>query len=363
MIMLKTKNDNPPQDLSRLEPDRQHNNFDLLRLIFASIVVLYHCYELSLNRAYAWVPHVFSSVLAVQGFFAMSGCLIVGSYDRSSSFRTYLEKRARRLLPAYWAVLLFTLVLGAALSSLPIKDFIESSATWKYVGSNLFFANFLHPSLPGLFLGNPLTSTVNGALWTIKIEVMFYLLVPLIVWLCRTLGIWQTLLAIYSLSVVYRTIMERSNHLTLASQLPGQLCFFVVGAFVYYYFDWFKRHSRMMWVAATVLYLASLPYDWIAFRAVGVSLGVMCLGFLAPAVGRPARYGDFSYGIYVIHFPVIQTAIALGIVALHPELSLALILASVALLSFVSWHLVEKPNLKPGRQRKSQTPGITKLTS
>jgi peptidoglycan/LPS O-acetylase OafA/YrhL len=343
--------DPSPQQLLRQESDRQHNNFDLLRLIFASIVVLYHCYELSLNRAYAWVPHVFSSTMAVQGFFAMSGCLIVSSYDRSSSVRSYLEKRARRLLPAYWAALIFTLILGSALSTLPVMDFLSSSETWKYAASNLFLANFLHPSLPGLFQRNPLTAAVNGSLWTIKIEVMFYLLVPLIVWLCRRWGRWQTLLAIYTVSIAYRTILERMNHLTLAAQLPGQLCFFVGGAFVYYYFHWFERNRRAMWAAAIVLYLASLPFDWIGFRAIGVSLGVMCVGFLLPPIGRPAKYGDFSYGIYVIHFPLIQAAIALGIVALHPQWSLALIVTAVALLSFASWRLIEKPNLRSGLQK------------
>lgn len=341
--------DQSPHNRHRAEPDRQHNNFDLLRLTFASIVVFYHCYELSRNPAYAWVTHVSSSVLAVQGFFAISGCLIVRSYDRSSTFRSYLEKRARRLLPAYWAALCFTLVLGAALSTLPVRDFLQSQETWEYVGSNLIFANFLHPGLPGLFVGNPLNSAVNGALWTIKIEVMFYLLVPLIVWLCRRWGWWQTLLAIYIASTAYRIMMDRLNHLTLASQLPGQLCFFVVGAFVHHYFDWFKRNSRLMWAVAGFFYLASLPYDWIAFRAVGVSLGVMCVGFLLPPLGRPAKHGDFSYGIYVIHFPVVQTAIALGIVALHPQLGLALIVTAVALLSFASWHLIEQPNLKTGK--------------
>ena len=344
----------PQQSVSPSEPGRQHNNFDLLRLLFASIVVLYHCHDLSLSPAYAWFPHVFSSVLAVQGFFAMSGCLIVGSYDRDSNLLRYFEKRARRLLPAYWATLIFTLVLGAGLSTLPLRAFLHSHATWSYVGSNLCFANFLNPDLPGVFTRNPLTPAVNGALWTIKIEVLFYLLAPVIVRMCSRWGRWQTLTAIYVLSVAYRMYMEHSNHLILASQLPGQLCFFVVGSFVHFYFDWFKRNGRFMWLAALMLYLASLPLHAIGFRALGVSLGVMCVGFLLPPLGRVAKYGDFSYGIYVIHFPIVQTAIALGIVAGHPQIALALILATVALLSVASWHLIEKPNLKSGLRIKHQ---------
>jgi peptidoglycan/LPS O-acetylase OafA/YrhL len=328
----------------------RHNNFDFLRLLFASIVVLYHCYDLSYSPAYLWVPRIASADLAVEGFFAMSGFLIVGSYNSSSTFGSYLNKRAQRILPAYWAALVFTLVIGALFSTLPLGRFLASASTWKYIGANLCFANFLHPALPGLFEGNPVMSSVNGSLWTIKIEVAFYLVVPLIVWLCRKIGAWQTLSAIFMLSILYRAACERLHHQSLALQLPGQLCLFVVGACAYYYFEWFKRHASWMWVAAIGFYLLSGIFGWIAFRAIGVSLGVACVGFLLPALGRPAKYGDFSYGTYVFHFPVIQTFIAIGLVGRNPWLALALILASVAALSFASWNLVEAPAL---RRRKN----------
>ncbi len=330
----------------------RYNNFDLLRLVFASIVVLYHCYDLSFNPAYFWVPRVASASLAVEGFFAMSGFLIVASYDRSATPRLYLEKRARRILPAYWAALLFTLVLGAVFSTLPVKAFFTSPSTWKYIGANLCFANFLHPDLPGLFERNPVMPTVNGSLWTIKVEVMFYLIVPLIVLLCRRLGRWQTLTAIFLASVAYRVVTERLHHPSLEIQLPGQLCFFVVGSFAYYYFERFKRHGRWMWIASVSFYLLSVISGWIAFRAIGVSLGVVCAGFLFPTLGQAAKYGDFSYGTYVFHFPVIQVFIALGLVGHHPRLALILILMSVAIISFTSWNLVEAPCLQRRAKQK-----------
>jgi len=333
----------------------RHNNFDLLRLLFALIVVLYHCYDLSFNSAFLWIPRIASATLAVQGFFAMSGFLIVSSYDRSATFAQYLNKRARRILPAYWAALVFTLVLGAIFSTLSLKPFFTSASTWKYIGANLCFANFLHPSLPGLFESNPVMSSVNGALWTIKIEVAFYLIVPLIVWLCRKMGNWQVLASLFLASVIYRVAIERLSHATLAAQLPGQLCFFMVGAFAYYYFGWFKRYSNLMWVVSIGFYLLSCFTDWIAFRAIGVSLGVICAGFLLPAFGQPAKYGDFSYGTYVFHFPVIQAFIAVGLVESYPHTALGLILLSVAGLSFASWNLVEAPCLQRRNKPKQNT--------
>jgi peptidoglycan/LPS O-acetylase OafA/YrhL len=339
----------------------RHNNFDLLRLLFASIVVLYHCYDLSFSPAYFWIPRVASANLAVEGFFAMSGYLIVNSYDHSPTLSAYLSKRGRRILPAYWAALIFTLVLGGIFSTLPLRAFLTSISTWKYVGANLCFANFLHPALPGLFEGNPVMPSVNGSLWTIKLEVMFYLSVPVIVWLCRRIGKLQILGGLFLVSVVYHDTMERLHHPTLASQLPGQLCFFMVGALAYYYRDWCKRNRMRVWGISITCYLASVLSDWTAFRAIGVSLGVICFGLLLPTLGQAAKHGDFSYGTYVFHFPVIQTFIALGLLESHPEFALGLILLSVAALSFTSWNLIEKPFLQ--RRSRQELTGRTQSAS
>lgn len=332
------------KQISETNNTHRHNNFDMLRLLFALIVVLYHCYDLSFSPAYLWIPRVASADLAVQGFFAMSGFLIVGSYENSSMLKSYLSKRGRRILPAYWAALVFTLVLGTILSTLPVKTFLTSASTWKYAAANLCFANFLHPGLPGLFEGNPVMSSVNGSLWTIKLEVMFYLSVPVIVWLCRRFGKLQILSGLFLLSVVYETAL-RHSHPTLASQLPGQLCFFMIGALAYYYRDWCKQNTWLVWIIAISCYLVSVFSGWIAFRAIGVSLGVICVGLLLPPIWQLAKYGDFSYGTYVFHFPIIQTFIALGLVRSHPKLSLGLILLTLAILSFTSWTFIEKPFL------------------
>jgi peptidoglycan/LPS O-acetylase OafA/YrhL len=153
------------------------NNFDLLRLLFAGTVCLVHVHELSGVPGLAWTGFFLSSAVAVKAFFVVSGFLIFMSYERSSSLVSYTKKRVRRIYPAYFMVVLLCALSLVFVSTKPLMEYL--SVAWlKYLFFNLVFLNFLQPGLPGVFESNHL-SVVNGALWTLKIEVMFYISPPL----------------------------------------------------------------------------------------------------------------------------------------------------------------------------------------
>ena len=99
--------------------DFSRNNLDCLRLVFASIVVLFHIFALTQISAYSIFAHYLSAESAVKSFFVISGLLIYRSYTRSSSLASYLEKRVRRIYPAYFTVIVLAAVALCALSSLP----------------------------------------------------------------------------------------------------------------------------------------------------------------------------------------------------------------------------------------------------
>src|SRR5439155_18013063 len=149
------------------------------------------------------LPRYFSGHLAVEGFFAISGFLIFASWERSSSLRDYWIKRAARILPGYWLATAFCLAIAFAVGNFHVARFLFA---------NLTFLNFLGGSIPGVFANNPLNG-MNGALWTIKIEVMFYIAVPIIVWLCRRLHRDAVLWTLFALSIVYRVLMADHNTL------------------------------------------------------------------------------------------------------------------------------------------------------
>lgn len=88
------------------------NNFDFLRLIFASLVIVTHSYALLglvENDLFMQISQVYPfSYIAVRGFFVISGYLIFQSLIRSGSLISYFWNRFLRLFPALIVVLFLT---------------------------------------------------------------------------------------------------------------------------------------------------------------------------------------------------------------------------------------------------------------
>ncbi|HEY8068301.1 MAG TPA: acyltransferase [Burkholderiales bacterium] len=333
-----------------MNPRFKRNNFDLLRFLFAFTVFLVHTHVLSGRPELEVFAELLSSDLAVKSFFVVSGLLVFMSYENSGSLKVYFEKRIRRIYPAY-----FTVVAGCALlfvfasSGGPGAYF---NTDWvRYLAANLSFANFLHPTLPGVFGANRFAE-INGALWTLKVEVMFYAIVPVVAWFCLRLGRLRALAAFAAASLAYAAWMEalaRSTgsefYVLLARQLPGQLSYFLAGAFFYYYLEIFERHLAWFATAAIACFVLHRCYGFSAFEPLWLATFVAFFGFFAYA-GNFGRFGDFSYGIYILHFPIVQTLVSLGVFARSPWLGVAVSAALVLAAAVLMWKLVEKPFLR-----------------
>lgn len=327
----------------------QDNNLDLLRFIFAAIVFFVHTYHLSGSNALLIIDWMLSSTFAVKSFFVVSGFLIFMSYENSNRLSTYFSKRLRRIYPAYFTVVVLCALLGAFFSELSVNDYF--SVDWlKYLFANLLFFNFIHPDLPGLFTNNTL-SAVNGALWTLKIEVMFYLCVPFFVWMIRKWGTWQVLLTLYALSLLYRLGIESWGIATnspiypeLLRQLPGQLMYFIAGAVLYYYLAYFRGNWRWLLMFAVFVLLFKRLLPWI--EPMALAIVVIYLACIFPCLGNFGKYGDFSYGIYIVHFPILQVLVQYGLFETMPLVGFVVAAVLVLLVSYLSWHLIEKRFLR-----------------
>lgn len=151
-------------------------DLDGLRALAILSVVLYH----------AGVPRLSGGFTGVDIFFVLSGYLIGGHIyaelqSGTFSFRSFYRRRARRILPAFFAAILFTLAAAMVLLS-PVEaaDLGRSSLAATLSASNvLFWGTTNYFTAKGSL--NPMLMT-----WSLGVEEQFYAVVPLLMaWLAR----------------------------------------------------------------------------------------------------------------------------------------------------------------------------------
>lgn len=322
------------------------NCFDFLRFFFAANIVLAHLCELSQSENLEFLYRFSNSSLAVQGFFVISGFLVAKSFANTSSLKEYFIKRAKRILPAYVVVILFSVTTLACFSRIGISDYVTDINVYKYLGWNLIFLNFMHPCLPGLFENN-LLCAVNGALWTLKVEEGFYLFLPLIFYAIKKSKKPLLILgSLYILSLLYWFVMDfYFNQPLLAKQLPGYLAYFVTGIFLFLNFDFVQQEKNKFLMAAILLLIISnfldFQMDFLYPAAFGtiVIITAYSLSFL----NNFGKYGDFTYGLYIYHFPIIQLFRQYNLFEKYNPILMAFVVILITLFFAVfSWFVVEK---------------------
>jgi len=323
------------------ETTHDHNNFTLLRVLLALMVVLGHAKLLSGTQ---WPSFPFNlGDAAVDCFFVVSGFLITGSYERCRGFFAFYVCRIFRLYPMYLLIVLAQTAIMVML--LPGGPFSELQATLRYVAANAVLANFAQYDIGGVLSGlhNP---GINPSLWTLKIEIGFYLIVPLVYAAVRRWG-WYALASIFVASVAYSLILHHLGHPRLAKQLPGQMQFFVVGMALYLHGSSLRVNA---WVSALIAvgFLAAWTFvqpipDGI--RPLVVAAFIHTFALSTPSV--PLR-SDLSYSAYLTHGPLIQTLIVLGFFRENPLWIGGIVLAVLAL-SGITERLIERPGTELGR--------------
>jgi peptidoglycan/LPS O-acetylase OafA/YrhL len=343
----------------------QTNRFDLLRLVFASMVLVFHAVALTASHPFGslemWLGQ--GAEFAIEGFFITSGALVSGSLARAANLADYAGKRVRRLYPAYAVVIVIPALISLAISR-------DLGGVLAYLAANLTFLNFLHPALPGLFDGQRFTE-VNGALWTLKIEVLFYLVLPLLALALRHLGRlwWLGILLLYVGGETWRlalpNVYAHSFPLELARQLPGQMAFFASGMALWHLWDAAKASPLRFGAIGLVLTAVSFAHPLLEpLRAAGLTGLITCAAFVPGPALNVARFGDVSYGVYITHFPILQALVMTGFFAATGLLA-GFVFAAIIIFaaSLLLWHSVEKPALRPSshyRQAAGTEPAFTR---
>ncbi|WP_294250251.1 acyltransferase [uncultured Sphingomonas sp.] len=335
-----------------LRADR--NNLTMVRLLLASAVIYTHAMELlghvDETAAIFGIPVAW---VAVNGFFSLSGFLMVRSLERNSSIGQFALSRFFRIWPGMFAMCGIVAVCFAAFTTVPIADYVFGRETLSYV----FRTQILSPSyfLTGVYCGEPWGGlcVINGSLWTIRWEVSCYVLIALLSatgMLSRrrfTLFVLPAIL-LYALIFAYPPAQswlaaKFGSHLYFLDRAARLWTAFALGAGAYLYRDRIPLSWAGAALAFTVAYVTRGLFFEDFVRAVAVCYWVLCLGFLtAKTFPNLHRIPDYSYGIYIYSMPVTDV---FRILTPQIEPHLLAIVALVAVLPFAafSWHCIEKP--------------------
>ncbi len=325
------------------------NNFNLLRMLAASGVLVSHAYPIALGpgvlepleRALGGVT---LGTVCVYVFFAISGFFITQSFERTSTLGRFVRARVLRLFPALAVVLVLTVAVGAGLSVAAASSYWAVAPDYVLRNLSLFLLRW---ELPGVFADNPYGGAINGSLWTLSYEVLCYFGVTLL----GVAGIlrrkWMVAVALALVVAGYFALQEvRFNsrvYLLFQLGLP-----FALGAAAYVWRDRIVLDARIaLGLALLALVIRLLPGAEPLFRPVFVlalSYVTFWLGYLPiPALRAYNRLGDYSYGVYIYAFPAQQLVASWG--AVTPGGNMALAALIVLPCAVLSWHLVEKPAL------------------
>jgi peptidoglycan/LPS O-acetylase OafA/YrhL len=301
--------------------------------------------------------------LGVDIFFVISGFLITSLLMRgieagSFSFKDFYFRRAKRLLPAAYVTLLLTAI--GSYFFLTAGDFNDFKN--QMLGALTFSANvtLLHQS--GYFDG---ISKIKPLLhmWSLSLEEQFYMILPLALFFTPA-RFWKmaALLAVIASLIGCWLVYEHSPDAAFF-YLPTRAWELGLGALGALYIGHARvqQSARLLFWPA-LLMMVALPIFPLSEVHPGIDAVLVCLATLIVILrGLPdgiwlkplAKLGDYSYSLYLVHWPLFAFATSAYLGREAPVEVRAGLLALSLVLAFLLYHLVENPlhRMQPARRR------------
>lgn len=321
------------------------NAFNAVRFVCCLIVIVGHSLGLS------GTPFAYSGLIdmhvSVCVFFILSGFWVTKSFLSVRSLKEYFLKRAKRLLPLYYITVVGFAVVCVLYSDLDTAAYFTDGGFWRYLFWNALFLNFMCPDLPGVFRGG----AVNGALWTIKVEIGFYIVLPLLMYIIRRLNSRKKanlfLCGIYVCSVFWYFLLGKYYAVLgipqqLSYQLPGYLSFFVMGMLFLLNWDALECRLNILVLPALVLFALHYLTGTELLLPLSLAVTVMWAGTRLKFLRRIGVPVDYTYGMYLFHFPLIQMLTVRQVRGSFTVFSIFLVVSASFFLAFLADKYIQK---------------------
>ncbi len=333
-----------------------YNNFTFIHLFVSLKVILSHSFRhFHLQDTIAFdIIRLFPSVPI---FFIASGFLVSASYTRSKSFSDYITSRLFRIYPALYASLGLSLI---AMFSLYSPEFeLKQFLIWLF--GQMTVIQFYNPDY---FRGYG-SGVMNGSLWSISVQMQFYLLLPVILfclkkyknrllWIALFIGLMIINYIFYNFfkDPTTKTTLVKLFHVSIFPHL----FLFLMGVFFQQNLDFVNKYLKNNFLFFAVLYAISamisaklgLRYQGAEFNPIlAIFLGLATMSFAYSYQTYFANFAkgyDISYGLYVYHNPIINVLLMLNI--FNPYMNVMITVIVTIIIATLSLLYIEKPVMR-----------------
>jgi peptidoglycan/LPS O-acetylase OafA/YrhL len=296
---------------------------DGIRGLAALYVVVFHVFLRAfpgypVDRAPFWAGWLMYGRFAVVVFIVLSGFSLALSPARHGwrldAPRRFAQRRARRILPAYWAALAFSLAVAWLIIPVPGQGLPNLGSV---LADGLLVQNFAPAHLP------------NGAFWSMAVEAQLYVAFPLLLLMVRRRG---AVAMVATVTLVVAAVGIVGPHVAgldtfVIHSAPDLAALFALGVLTAGIVSASTARRSWPWawlalaaaapVATTILWQGSVwTVDHLLWVDLAVGPAIACLlaglatGQAAPLLRvlemRPVRsLGLFSYSLYLVHEPIV----------------------------------------------------------